>query len=280
MTVFYKLSGAGNDFVALAEPPEAPGPERIRAWCRRGISLGADGLFTLRRRGEAVVMDYWNADGWPADLCLNGTRCAAQLAFQLGWAAASVRIETPAGPVEARRLDASRVALEIPAPREPAQELTVEAAGRNWRGWALTVGVPHFVLVSTTDLETAPVAEAGPPLRHAAVFPAGANVDWVRFTAPDRMEIRTYERGVEDETLACGSGVVAGAAVGLELGLARLPLAVATRGGYVLELASAGAGTPLAGTWTMAGDARVVARGELLPEAELEPPPSSPSAIM
>lgn len=280
MIPFYKVSGAGNDFVALAEPPENPGPERIRAWCRRGVSLGADGVFVLRRRqGEAVVMDYFNADGLAADLCLNGTRCAAQLAFQLGWAAGSVRIETPAGPVAARRLDASRVALEIPAPAAPARELAVEAGGRTWRGWALTVGVPHFVLLSPEGLETAPVAEAGPPLRHAAAFPAGANVSWVRFPAPDRMEIRTYERGVEEETLACGSGVVAGAAVGRELGLARFPLRVLTRGGFELEVGEAEAGTPLAACWTLAGDARVIARGELLPEAELAPP-SSLSAIM
>ncbi|HEV7786777.1 MAG TPA: diaminopimelate epimerase, partial [Thermoanaerobaculia bacterium] len=92
MTRFYKLSGSGNDFLALAEPWETPSAERIRAWCRRGVSIGADGLFVLRRAGggetggAGATMDYFNADGLAADLCLNGTRCAAQLAFHLGWA--------------------------------------------------------------------------------------------------------------------------------------------------------------------------------------------------
>ncbi|HEY8021263.1 MAG TPA: diaminopimelate epimerase, partial [Thermoanaerobaculia bacterium] len=145
MTAFYKLSGSGNDFIALAEPDLPPAPEQIRAWCRRGISLGADGLFVLRRRDGAVAMDYWNADGRPADLCLNGTRCAAQLAFHLGWAGDRVRIETAAAAVDARREDGGAVALELPAPPAP-RERTVEAGGGFWTGWSVLVGVPHFVL--------------------------------------------------------------------------------------------------------------------------------------
>lgn len=287
MTSFFKLSGSGNDFVALAEPFAEPSPERIRAWCRRGISLGADGVFLLRRppgppgetRGTdpTVVMDYYNADGLPADLCLNGTRCAAQLAFHLGWAGERVHVETPAGPVQARRLDSARVTLELPAPAEVPRELAVEAGGTTWEGWALSVGVPHFVLLWPGEMAAAPVAEAGPPLRRSAVFPQGANVNFVRFPEPGRMEIRTYERGVEEETLSCGSGILAGVAVGLRLGLARLPVRVSTRGGFDLTVGGE-PGTPFAGSWTLAGDARVVAHGELLPEAELGPS-SLPSKI-
>src|SRR3954454_12501271 len=125
MTRFYKLSGSGNDFLALAEPAETPDPETIRAWCRRGVSLGGDGLFLLRREAAGVVMDYFNADGYPADLCLNGTRCAAQLAFHLGWAEGTVRLRTGAGEVAARRLDGSRVAVDLPVPAEPPREIAV-----------------------------------------------------------------------------------------------------------------------------------------------------------
>jgi len=280
MTSFFKLSGSGNDFVGLAEPAREPVPGEIRAWCRRGISLGADGVLALRREpGGGVVMDYWNADGLPADLCLNGTRCAAQLAFELGWAGDRVEIATPAGRIGARRLDGTRVALELLAPREAPRELTLPACGREWTGWALTVGVPHFVLPWEEDLASAPVVEAGAVLRRDPAFPEGTNVNWVRFPAPgpapDRMEIRTYERGVEAETLSCGSGIVAGVAVGVALGRARLPVAVLTRGGFELEVGEAGgkSGTRLAAPapWTLAGDARVVARGELLPAAEAGP---------
>jgi diaminopimelate epimerase len=93
MTELFRTSGAGNDFLALVEPAAPPAPEVIRAWCARGVSLGADGVFTIRRApgnyGEpttAIDMTYWNADGGEAALCVNATRCAAQLAFHLGWA--------------------------------------------------------------------------------------------------------------------------------------------------------------------------------------------------
>ncbi|HWN45273.1 MAG TPA: diaminopimelate epimerase [Thermoanaerobaculia bacterium] len=273
MTRFFKVSGSGNDFLALAEPSENPAPERIRAWCRRGVSLGADGLFVLRRNhhdggdGGAVTMDYFNADGLPADLCLNGTRCAAQLAFHLGWANGEVRVETAAGPVAARRLDAARVTLDLPTPAAAPREVTVEVEGVPYTGYHLVVGVPHFVLPWPGEsLEGVPVEELGRPLRfHPAFGAPGANVNFVRFPARQRMEIRTYERGVEAETLSCGSGVLAAAAAGLWLGQSALPLAVVTRGGFVLEVA----GDPATGRWSLSGDARVVAHGDLLPGAAL-----------
>ncbi len=269
MTGFFKVSGGGNDFLALAEPAGIPAAEEIRAWCSRGVSLGADGLFVLRRvvgAGGAVDMDYFNSDGLSADLCLNGTRCAAQLAFQLGWADGAVEIRTGAGPVPARRLDDQRVLVEVPAPETP-RELTVEVDGAPVSGWALTVGVPHFVLL-WPEMESAPVTGLGPPIRYHAAFGApGTNVNFVRFPERRRMEIRTYERGVEGETLACGTGVLAGAAVGLALGLAEPPLQTLTQGGFILAVEQ----TPRGGRWSLAGDARIVARGDLLPGATLAP---------
>jgi diaminopimelate epimerase len=278
-TGFFKLSGSGNDFLALADSTgavPAPRSEQIRAWCRRGVSLGADGLFFLRRKEgtvPTVAMDYWNADGLPADLCLNGTRCAAQLAFHLGWAEDQVRIATAAGEVPARQLDPTRIAVELAAGfgTEP-RDIILEALGQAWTGWSLTVGVPHLVLVWPEGLNGAPVVPLGRALRlHPAFGTAGTNVNFVRFPRPDRMEIRTYERGVEDETLSCGTGVLAGAAVGVHLGQAALPLAVLTQGGF--ELAVSGGSGAATGAWSLAGDARVVAEGDLLAAAEIEPPP-------
>jgi diaminopimelate epimerase len=279
MMRFYKLSGSGNDFLALAEPWETPSAERIRAWCRRGVSIGADGLFVLRRAGgegaAGATMDYFNADGLAADLCLNGTRCAAQLAFHLGWAENRLRLRTGAGDVEARRLDDSRTAVGFPAPPEPPQPLTVEIGGTVHEGWRIVVGVPHFVLVlpgGPEGLETAPVRELGRLIRYHPVFgDPGTNVNFVRFPTVDRMEIRTYERGVEDETLSCGTGCLSGAAVGLHLGLARLPLTVETQGGFELTVE----GDPEAGSWFLSGDARVVAEGEILSGAAVQPSPPS-----
>jgi diaminopimelate epimerase len=279
MTAFFKVSGSGNDFLALPEPAAAPPAERIRAWCRRGISLGADGLFVLRRDGGEVAMEYWNADGLPAELCLNGTRCAAQLAFHLGWAEGATTVRTAADRFAARRLDATSVALAVPAPRGRPAEVEVELDGRSWSGWRIDVGVPHLVLLWPRDLDDAPVVALGRPLRwHPAFAPDGANVDFVRFPTPHRMEIRTFERGVEDETLSCGTGILAAAAVGLAAGAAALPLTVATRGGFELTVAQFAGGMGAMGAigamgamtphWTLAGDARIVARGELLAGAE------------
>lgn len=267
MTEFYKVSGSGNDFVALAEPGTSPSPETIRAWCRRGVSLGADGVFVLQRGQSGVEMDYYNADGYPADLCLNGTRCAAQLAFHLGWAEDAVAIRTGSGSVAARRLDAARITLELPAPETPS-ELTVEVDGIHHAGYRVRVGVPHFVLPWPESLETAPVASLGRKLRyHPAFGEAGANVSFVRYPDPKRMEIRTYERGVEAETLACGSGIVGSTAVGVHLGRLELPVQVTVQGGFELEVGASGSSS-----WLLTGDARVVARGTLLEGAEASPP--------
>lgn len=269
MTEFFRLSGGGNDFLALVEPARVPESEEIRAWCTRGLSLGADGLFLLRRTGGAVRMDYFNADGRGAELCINGTRCAARLAMELLWAEAEVVIETGAGPVPARRIDSDEIALTLPAPA-PAAGLTLEVGERRLHGWLLDTGVPHFVLLWPQPLGGAPVAELGPPLRrHPALGEAGANVDFVRFPTSHRLEIRTFERGVEAETLACGTGVLAASAVGLEQGRLASPIRTLTAGGFVLTVETVGADH-----LSLAGDARLLARGSLEPAAgELPEPP-------
>jgi diaminopimelate epimerase len=258
---FYKLSGSGNDFIGLAETEAPPSEASIRAWCRRGLSIGADGLFVLRRLAESpgtLGMAYWNADGKPADLCLNGTRCAAQLAFHLGWADRSLVLQTGSGPITAHHIDSAQIGLEVPPPPEPSA-LTVELAGHRWQGWRCQVGVPHFVLVWPEAVDRAPVTDVGRALRHHHAFaPAGTNVNFLRILGRDHLELRTYERGVEDETLACGSGAVASAAVARAIGAIDLSVRIETRGGCPLRVGLTGS------SWTLAGDARIVARGELL----------------
>lgn len=271
---YFRVTGAGNDFLALAEPAADPSPEEIRAWCRRGLSLGADGLFVLRRvraaggsRPAAVDMTYFNADGGAADLCLNGTRCAARLAFHLGWAEGEVEVATGAGPVTGRWIGDTAAATDLPRPAR-VEPVEVEAAGRRIAGDLVDAGVPHFVVEWPEGLAAAPLAELGPPLRHHPRFPAGANVDLVFGPAPDRLEVRSWERGVEGETLACGTGVLAAVAAGLAHGRLALPATVLTAGGAELTVAAA-PGDP--GRWSLAGDARVLARGVLLPGASRLP---------
>ncbi len=269
-TEYYKLSGAGNDFLALVEPDRPPTAAEVRAWCRRGLSLGADGVFTLENRSDAVHMAHYNADGSRAELCLNGSRCAAALAFHLGWATGALNLATDAGVLAARETSRERIALELPDFVGEPESRLLDHVGESYAGWWLTVGVPHFVLPWRAGLAAAPVDALGKILRgHPGVGAAGANIDFVRFVSPDRCEVRTFERGVEAETLACGTGVVATVAAGVASGELNTPATIQTAGGYQLIVRGGRADGP----WVIEGDARILARGELLAGASAVPSP-------
>ncbi len=268
---FFLVSGAGNDFIALLERP-APAAETIRAWCRRGVSVGADGLFTLRRltRGR-YALDYANADGAPAALCLNAARCAARLALEREPDARRLTIETGAGDLVAEPVDDTRTAVSVSAPAA-GRRMTLRANGRNVQGWRVDAGVPHFVLWWSADLDAAPVASLGPVLRaHTDLGPDGANVHFVDLHPPERFRIRSFERGVEAETLACGTGVVAAAACGIAEGRLALPIAAVTSSGFELRLEAASEAPDGLDRWRLSGDARIVARGRIAAAAGAEP---------
>jgi diaminopimelate epimerase len=269
------VSGGGNDFLALLEPSRDPSRDEITAWCARGLSIGADGVFTLRRREPGrVEMRYWNADGLPGALCINGTRCAARLALRSGWGRETVTIETGAGPLRARLAGETRIALELPAPDSLPRQHEAALADGSITGWFLRLGVPHFVVLWDRSLDDCPVETLGPALRaHSSFGDDGTNVDFVRIPHQNRLEIRTYERGVEAETLACGSGVLASSAVGLHLNLIRLPLRAMTRGGFELEV-DGDTVDSAPSRWTLTGDARILAELDLEDEAALPPPPT------
>ncbi len=273
MNRVFVASGGGNDFLALVQPERDPTREEIVAWCARGLSLGADGVFAIRRRDSGPVeMKYWNADGRPAALCINGTRCAARLALDRGWGQDEVTIETGAGPLRARAVGATEIALELPAPHGLPRRVELAIENTRVEGWSVTVGVPHFVVVWPESLESCPVARLGALLRrHEHFAPAGTNVDFVRFPDLHRAEVRSFERGVEAETLACGTGVLASVAVGLQLSLNRLPVRALTRGGFTLEVAGETVGSAPS-RWTLAGDARLLGEIELRPEASWSAP--------
>lgn len=273
----YRLSGAGNDFLAQAmaegAPLDPPSAERIAAWCRRGLSLGADGFFTLERIDGGARMSHWNADGGRSALCLNGSRCAVQLACHLGWHQdGRLTLETGAGALDAHRLDARRVSLALPPLLGAPEPTPLVVEGMEHAGWSVLVGVPHFVLLWPESLAAVPMARLGPALRaHPALGPDGANASFVRFLAPNRFEIRTYERGVEAETLACGSGVVAAAVVGVAMGELRPPIKALTAGGCELVLEGRVEADRLLDA-RLAGDARLVARVTVEPGADAVEP--------
>jgi diaminopimelate epimerase len=272
VTAYYKLSGAGNDFLALVEPAREPAPGEIRDWCRRGLSVGADGLFTLERADGGARMVHWNADGGRSTLCLNGGRCAARLAFELGWGHGDeLRLATDAGDLTARHTGSEEVALELPPIVGEAVAVTLTVGGEAHRGWRVRVGVPHFVHPWPASVAGVPIRDLGPALRHHPdLAPEGANVDFVHHLDRHRFEIRSWERGIEGETLACGTGIVAATAAGVAAGGLEPPVTVHTAGGCQLRVGGAVVGRRLRRA-TLAGDARLLTRGELLPGAGTVP---------
>lgn len=271
---YYRLSGAGNDFLALVSPEHEPEHARIRAWCARAVSVGADGLFTLARTEHGARMRYWNADGSVGRLCLNGSRCAAQLAFRCGWGTSDTLVlDTDAGPLEARSLDDARIVLHLPPIVGSVEPVSLTVTSETITGWRVTVGVPHLIIAHDRPLDRAPLERLGPPLRHhEALAPDGANVSFARFRDRHRLDLRTYERGVEAETLACGTGAIAAVAVGVVTGRSEAPVTVRTAGGFTLVVTTElrqGRFSDL----TLEGDARVLATGEILPGADELPEP-------
>lgn len=226
---FWKLTGAGNDFVLLAGLPRGKsGPALARRLCDRRFGVGADGLLILSKRGGKVRLGYWNADG-SAAFCGNGSRCAALWAAEHGWVKGSrFTLDSNRGRLEVRLTGKGRAEVKMPSPYGLVLNKT---AGAHF----VNTGVPHAVAF-VPDLDKTKVAESGRKLRfHKAFGKQGANIDFVQVKA-SVVHLRTYERGVEDETLACGTGVVAAAFVARALGLAGSPVKVKVRSGAVLTV--------------------------------------------
>jgi diaminopimelate epimerase len=276
---FWKMAGAGNDFLVFAGTASVGGreAETIRRLCRRGTGVGADGVLFVSEKETAVGarpevrVDYFNADGGPARFCANGTRCAARFAVLRGLATDELVAHTGWGAIGATVRPDGNVTLRLPEPIALGGSVaTFDREGRQVepRAASLTVGVPHLVVFCAGDVEveTLDVAALGPPLRRHPDLPEGANVNFVSVRGGSRLAVRTYERGVEAETLSCGSGVVASAVVaGAERGQLS-PVSVATRSGSALVVGFRLEGS-LAHDVTLTGDARVVFEGLLKEEA-------------
>ncbi|MDX1585042.1 MAG: diaminopimelate epimerase [Thermoanaerobaculia bacterium] len=267
---FAKLSGAGNDFIvfdhrngAISEPAAL-----TRILCLRRLSVGGDGLILIEDSSSATFrMRYFNADGSEADFCANGTRCAARFADHLGIADGEMTIETGAGVIAASVIGAE-VELGLSAPEDwnPSRPLETEAEG-TVEGACLKVGVPHYVVWREgEDFWTRPIDAIGSEIRrHHDLGGAGANVNFVRVDRGDALSVRTWERGVEGETLACGSGVVASTTAAAMDGKVRSPVEVRTRSGIVLTVSFELEGDRV-GDLRLRGDARIIYESAIAPE--------------
>ena len=231
---FWKMAGTGNDFIVIDDRDHAfPGDNQalIARLCARRTSVGADGLI-LAQQGEEVPvrMRYFNADGLPASMCGNGARCTARFAFERGWTQgrSAFTLQSDQG-LHAVRVEGENVALDMGRPRllDPAPGVLREPG---WtEGGLIDTGVPHYVLF-VPDLDAVNLEAVAPTYRHHAQFPQGANVNIVT-VEPGGIRLRTFERGVEGETLSCGTGCVAAALLAQRAQRVQPPVAVQTRGG-------------------------------------------------
>lgn len=267
---FLKMAGGGNDFAVFDDREQriADPAALARALTVRRLSVGGDGIILIRRSERASIrMVYHNADGSLAEFCANGTRCAARFAFLEGIAPASMTIETGHAVVDAEVSAGGNVTLTLPPPTEIDGEKPLRLAdGRIVIGGYLMVGVPHYVLFVDEDLWAMDIDAMGSEIRHHPALPLGANVNFVRTGGGRRIEVRTWERGVEAETLSCGSGVVASSLMSVLAGRAQTPVEVLTRSGIILVVD--GVGNPETMRQVLlTGDARVVYRAEMTEES-------------
>ncbi len=268
---FAKMTGSGNDFVFF-DAREVPiglvtEPEVIMAICNRHNGIGADGLVVLeplREPGSARI-HYYNSDGTPADLCGNATLCSTTMAvaMALAPAGAPLRLRTAAGEIHSLLVDSlPQITLQpVSAVREDFA--IAPAEGETRVGFALA-GIPHLVVLCD-NADAIDLARRGPELRsHPQLGSAGANVNWVSPRPDGGWRYRTFERGVEGETLACGTGAVATAILLATWGLATAPVAIHTSSGRVLEVALTRDSTG-PGHWlpTLRGEGRIVFRGRI-----------------
>ena len=222
---FAKMHGAGNDFVLIDDRDGSFPCERriLAAIGTRGTGVGCEGIILVQRSARVdFKMRFFNPDGSEAELCGNGARCVAAFARRIGAAQSDeMRFETLAGEVRAEILGSRLVRIGMPEPKDLRADF-------------VNSGVPHRI-VPVADVSKADVEGEGRRIRFSAEFaPAGTNVDFVTYRAPNRADIRTYERGVEAETGACGTGSVAAALVGVaQYGLS-FPVAVRTVKGFEL----------------------------------------------
>lgn len=237
---FMKMSGSGNDFILIDHRKPFIDGDRMKEFarkvCRRRISVGADGLIFIENSEKAdFKWRFFNADGSEGEMCGNGGRCAARFAHLKGITGPSLTFETLAGMISAQ-VNEKRVKLEMTKPHSLKLDETLLIDGKQQTLSSINTGVPHAVLF-LDDIEHLNIVQLGRSIRYHPHFaPSGTNANFVRLEKGSQLSIRTYERGVEDETLACGTGAVASALIAAFKGLARSPVSVKTRGGELLTV--------------------------------------------
>jgi len=215
---FAKYHGAGNDFILIDDRQNRLrlSPRQIAAWCDRHRGIGADGLILVRlpQNAEAnLAWDFYNSDGGQAEMCGNGARCLARFARDRLGVSQDFTLETVAGLVRIRLEEDDQIAVQLTSPTDLRLRIQLPSRFGLMEVHHLNTGVPHTVLF-VGDVDRVDVVGLGREIRYHQLFaPAGTNVNFVQHIGPNTIRVRTYERGVEGETLACGTGVTASALI-------------------------------------------------------------------
>lgn len=264
------MNGSGNDFILIDNRQAVVGngdlPAFIRGVCRRRLSVGADGLILIEAgRSADFSWRFYNSDASRAEMCGNGARCAARFASVMGIAPPEMTFETDAGTVHAVVADDS-VKVRMPDPSGLHLDLQIRLDAGPMDLCAINTGVPHTVALYD-QIEDLDVVSVGREIRrHSEFAPAGTNANFICADGPNAISVRTYERGVEDETLACGTGCIASALIAsVKMGLSS-PVPVRTRSGNYLTIHF----TPTPKGFEkiyLEGDACIVSSGEIWPQA-------------
>ncbi|OGW75158.1 MAG: diaminopimelate epimerase [Omnitrophica bacterium RBG_13_46_9] len=242
MISFSKAVASGNDFI-IVDNRENKLAERIadfeefaKVSCKRRFSVGADGLLVLEDSGTADFrMRIFNPDGSEVSMCGNGIRCSALYSYAKGWCGSSMKIETGAGVLEAK-VEEGYVRIKMVQPKDIKLGQNIGVGRTFMNVHKVNTGVPHVVHF-VTDIQKYPVKEMGSKIRYHTLFaPDGTNVDFVEGIDKSTISARTYERGVEDETLACGTGVVASALISHLIAATEQPVNVITKSDEVLKV--------------------------------------------
>jgi len=270
---FYKLSASGNDFIIFlnfeGKITLEEGKILAKKLCRPKFSISADGLILLEKPSISSASFSWkffNSDGSEAEMCGNGARCVARLVEDLGLFKSPFYFETKAGLIYAE-VKGERVKVALTSPIDLKLNLVIRTDYDWFMAHFVNTGVPH-VVIFWDNIESAPVEKIGPKIRYHEIFkPAGTNVNFVELVEGDKkyLKIRTYERGVEAETLACGTGASASAYISYKLGLVDKKVDLLTKSGEILTVYIEDEGNKI----YLEGDTRFVFEGKIKKEAIL-----------
>ena len=274
---FWKMNGAGNDFILLndfsASIPDAKLPEIARTLCERHLSIGADGLMVVRKpeQGGDYRMLFFNSDGSVGEMCGNGARCICRYGYETGLSGDTQRVETTAGLVTGYRIDAVNYRIRLNSPTVIDLHRCVTVDGNSYDCAYIELGspgLPHAVvhIPGLRDADDAALFRLGRSLRYHSEFPKGANVNFYDLTGKDAIWLRTYERGVEDFTYACGTGTGSTALALCFLGLTGQQIMAEMRGGTLFAEVDTDENETVRNLW-LTGPTNIVAKGEITDQA-------------